>query len=271
MTQAYADTPQRDYRNKLALFNQFVEPELRQLIASLNMQPGQTILDAGCGVGQMTHWLHEAAGAASRVVGIDLASEHVRAAYAIHKNTVQASVTQLPFVARCFDWVWASNTLNHLKRPVAEICNLRHGLKLGGRLVIGQSNFLPDMLFAWDARLEREATYACRKYYCHKYNLDERELSAPRNWVGLMHEAGLANIQAQTIVIERVAPLSDFDLLYFAEWFHNYWGHRVQPYLNAEDWAELQRLTDPQSPAFAPRRADFHHIQTYTVVIGANP
>jgi SAM-dependent methyltransferase len=268
-TAAYGDTPQRDYHDKLTLFNRFVEPELRQLIASLGLRRNQTVLDAGCGVGLMTQWLRESSQA--RVIGIDLSHEHVRAAYAIHRNTAQASLTQLPFGAGCFDWVWSSNTLNHVTQPVDELRNLLCWLKPGGRLAIGQSNFLPDMLFAWDARLEREATYACRKYYCRKYNLDERDLSAPRNWVGLLHAAGYTSVRAQTVVIERVAPLSDFDLLYFAEWFRNYWGHRVQPFLSAEDWAEVQRLTDPAAPTFAPRRDDFHHIQTYTVVIGAKP
>ena len=34
------DTPSRDYSRKLQLFNAFAEPELRQLIESLNLRPG---------------------------------------------------------------------------------------------------------------------------------------------------------------------------------------------------------------------------------------
>jgi hypothetical protein len=135
--------------------------------------------------------------------------------------------------------------------------------------VIGQSGFLPEMIFAWDARLEREALYACRRYYCNKYGLGERELSAPRHWVGGLRAAGFTDVTAKTVVIERVAPLSPFDEFYFAEWFRNYWGHRVQAYVQPEDWQEIARLTDPHSRHFAPRRPDFHYIETFTVVVGA--
>ena len=267
----YGDTSQRNYVNKLALFNQFAEPELREVIAWLGMKPGQVVLDAGCGTGHITQWLHEAVAPCGFAIGLDLASAHCTIASAITKHVVQANVSQLPFVYGTFDWIWTSNTINHVAQPLEELRKLAGWLKPGGRLAIGQSSFLPEMMFAWDARLEREATYACRRYYCNKYGLGERDLSAPRNWMGVLREAGFANATAKTFVIERVAPLSPFDAIYFAEWFKNYWGHRVQAYLPHEDWQEIERLTDANSPHFAPRRPDFHYIETFTVVVGGKP
>ena len=267
----YGDTAQRNYGNKLALFNQFAAPELRQVIAWLGLQPRQVVLDAGCGAGHITQWLHEAVTPGGYAIGLELAAAHCTMARAITTHVVQANVSQLPFVPETFDWIWTSNTLNHLAQPSAELRQLAAWLKPEGRLAIGQSSFLPEMIFAWDARLEREATYACRRYYCNKYGLGERDLSAPRHWVGVLRAVGFTDVTAKTVVIERVAPLSLFDEFYFAEWFKNYWGHRVQAHVQHQDWQEIAWLTDPNSPYFAPRRPDFHYIETFTVVVGGKP
>jgi cyclopropane fatty-acyl-phospholipid synthase-like methyltransferase len=51
------DTVTRDYACKLRLFNAFAEPELRQAIASLGIERGMRVLDAGCGTGAALGWL----------------------------------------------------------------------------------------------------------------------------------------------------------------------------------------------------------------------
>jgi hypothetical protein len=69
------------------------------------------------------------------------------------------------------------------------------------------------------------------------------------------------------VVIERIAPLARLDEDYlFQTIFLGTWGERLQPYLAPEDYAELTRLCDPQSPNFALRRPDFHFLQTFTLI-----
>src|SRR6185312_7327231 len=83
-TQAVAgllgDTPQRDYTEKLRLFNAFARPELREAIAALAMLADARVLDAGCGTGEAVGWFHDSAGDRALVVGMDLATAHVHAA-----------------------------------------------------------------------------------------------------------------------------------------------------------------------------------------------
>lgn len=268
------DSPRKSYGTKLELFNRFAEPELRQLIAELELRTDDRILDAGCGPGLITTWL-AAHAPEGFVLGIDLSGDHVRqaqrqlSAAGLSTGVLQADMTALPVAADMFDAIWCSNSINHLRDPVAGIKALAERLKAGGRLVLGQSAFLPDMFFAWDARLEDEVKRACYQYYRDKYGLNERDTTAARNLFGWTQQANLQDIAVKTIVIERTAPLTDVDKIYFVEGvFKGYWGHRVQPYLAESDWQRLQALCDPDSPAFCLHRADFHHIQTFTVVVG---
>ena len=268
------DTSERAYDDKLELLGRFMEPELRAIIADLGLRPGETVLDAGCGIGLTTAWLAEQVAPDGEAIGLDLAEAHVVAAQRLNGGQglplrfTQGDIMRLPFDEGSFDLIWSSNTINHLPDPPAAVRELGRLLRPGGRLVLGAGFFLPEMHFAWDERLERAVTDACHRYYREKYKLDERATTSWRAGVGLLRGAGLTAVTARTHVIERTAPLSTADERYFAGYYANYWAHRVQPYLDADDWAEVQRLCDLASPDFAPRRTDFHFMQTYTVIQG---
>lgn len=269
------DSIARDYSRKLRLFNSFVEPELRQAIASLGLKPGMRVLDAGCGTGEALQWLGDAVTPQGMVVGIDLAAAHVSAAHASASDQVlvlQADVRQPPLAPRSFDLVWSVNTINHLREPLAGVQVLASLLRPGGRIAVGQSSLLPEMFFAWDSRLERLTTEAVRRYYRERYGLSERDLADTRSIVGLLRRATLRNVKVQTLIIERVSPLNPADEAYLLEAiFRDTWGERLRPYLSGEDYDELAALCDPQHPEFALRRTDFHFLQTFTVAVGQVP
>jgi SAM-dependent methyltransferase len=266
------DTAARDYSRKLGLFNACAEPELRQAIASLALTPGMRALDAGCGGGEALAWLHDAVGDEGTVVGLELAAAH--AAAARHKVStraliVQADVLKPPLAEAAFDLIWCVNTINHLRDPMSGVERLRSLLRPGGRLALGQSSLLPDMYFAWDSRLERVVNEAVRAYYRDRYQLEERDLTAIRSLVGLLRKANLSQVRARSFVIERISPLAASDEAYLLEAiFQETWNERLRPYLSGEDYEQISRLCDPQNPAFALRRPDFHFLQTFTVVVG---
>lgn len=266
------DTTARDYSRKLGLFNACAEPELREAIASLALTPGMRVLDAGCGSGEALGWLRDAVGDAGSVVGLELAAAHAVAArhrVAARALVVQADVLKPPLAAAAFDLIWCVNTINHLRDPVSGIERLSSLLRRGGRLALGQSSLLPDMYFAWDARLERVINEAVRAYYRDRYRLDERDLTAIRSLVGVLRKANMRRVSARTFVIERIAPLSASDQAYLLEAiFHDTWNERLRSYLSGEDYEEMSRLCDPQNPAYALHRPDFHFLQTFTLVVG---
>jgi hypothetical protein len=87
--------------------------------------------------------------------------------------------------------------------------------------------------------------------------------------VGLLRRASLQNVAVQSFIIERVSPLKPADEAYLLEAiFRGTWGERLRPYLSGEDYQELAALCDPEHPAYALRRADFHFLQTFTIAVG---
>jgi SAM-dependent methyltransferase len=266
------DTVTRDYSRKLKLFNAFAAPELRAAIGSLNLRPGMRVLDAGCGTGEALPELAKLVAPQGRVVGIDLSAAHVAAARAAATGetlVLQADLLALPLPRASLDLVWCVNTINHFHDPLEATKGLSALLRPGGRIALGQSSLLPDMYFAWDARLERLTNEAVRRHYRERYGIDERELTAVRALAGLLRRAGLHNVSVRTFSIERLSPLSAEDTDYLLEAiFRGTWGERLRSYLSGEDFAELVQLCEPQSPQFALRRPDFHFIQTFTLTVG---
>jgi SAM-dependent methyltransferase len=266
------DTAARDYSRKLRLFNAFAEPELRQAVASLGLAPGMRVLDAGCGTGEALKWLALEVGAQGLVVGLDLATAHAAAAcatVAAGTAVLQADLLRPPLAAASFDLIWAVNTVNHLRDAPSGVRALTALLRLGGRLALGQSSLLPDMYFAWDARLERRVNEAVQRYYRDRYRLSERDLTAVRALLGLLRRARLREVTVRTILIERSAPLRQEDAAYLTEAiFRDTWGERLRPYLGKQDYDELRRLCDPDDPCYALRRPDFHFLQSFTLALG---
>lgn len=216
------ESPQKAYVSKLNLFNRFAEPELRQIIASLDLKKDNWILDAGCGTGLTTTWLAEWL-PDGLAVGIDLSSQHLKQAQQFINSDsavgcfLQTDMTHLGLKTGSFDLIWCSNAINHLHQPVTGLKELATYLGYKGWLVLGQSAFLADMFFAWDADLEQKVMLACRQYYRDKYGLTAPDTTAIRNLFGWMQQAGLQNIMIKTTLIERTAPLTMEDETYFVE------------------------------------------------------
>jgi len=269
------DTSARDYAYKLQLFNSFAAPELRRAVASLDLKPGMRVVDAGCGTGAALAWLLQAVEPEGLVVGFDLATAHIKAAHAAAgagAAVLQADLLRPPLARASFDLIWSVNTINHLRNPLQGVCSLAALLRPGGRIALGQSSLVPDMYFAWDARLERVTNEAVRRYYRERYGLDERSLADIRGLVGVLQRAQLHSVTSHTCMIERVAPLAAADEAYMLEAiFRGSWGERLRPYLHAEDFAELARLCDPRHPQFALHREDFHFLQSFTLAVAEIP
>lgn len=263
------DAPDRSYADKLSRFDAFARPELSGLIRDLAIGADHTVCDLGCGTGGATALLRAAARSGA-VIGLDISRGHCRHAHAEYPDVpvIVADLEAPPVAPGSFDWLWLANTIHHVADPAGTLRHLRQYLKPGGRMVLGQSSLLPDMVLAWDAHLEREITEACHRFYREKYHLRPEDTASVRALVGTARQAGLSVLFTRSISIERVQPLSAADRRYLHDVvLHGYWGAKLRPFLTGEAWDQLAALIDPDAPGYCLDRPDFHFIQLFSVVV----
>ena len=119
--------------------------ELRLRTATLaGIQPGEQVLDVGCGTGTLAMEVARRVGRAGRVAGVDPGTEQIARARAkaarrhLPIDFQIGVIEQLPFADQTFDVVLSTLMMHHLptslkRQGLSEIARV---LKPGGRLVI---------------------------------------------------------------------------------------------------------------------------------------
>jgi ubiquinone/menaquinone biosynthesis C-methylase UbiE len=160
--------------------------ELRQRAATLaRLQPGDQVLDVGCGTGTLALEVQRHVGSAGRVVGIDPGTEQIaraRAKAARRHLPIEFQVgviEQLAFPYQTFDVVLSTLMMHHLPaslkaQGLAEIARV---LKPGGRLIIA------------DFTRKQERTGRAARFHAGGSSLPE--LAA------LVADAGFAQVEAE--------------------------------------------------------------------------
>jgi ubiquinone/menaquinone biosynthesis C-methylase UbiE len=95
-------------------------------------QPGERILDLGCGDGQLTARI---AATGAEVVGVDASPAMVAAARARGLVVDEASAERLPYSDRAFDAVFSNAALHWIRDQQSMLVQVRRVLKHGGRFV----------------------------------------------------------------------------------------------------------------------------------------
>jgi SAM-dependent methyltransferase len=103
-------------------------------------QPGERILDLGCGDGQLTARI---ASTGAGVVGLDASPQMAAAARARGIQVDEGSAERMPYADRTFDAVFSNAALHWVRDQDAMLAEVRRVLKPGGRFVAemgGQGN-----------------------------------------------------------------------------------------------------------------------------------
>jgi ubiquinone/menaquinone biosynthesis C-methylase UbiE len=108
------------------------------------MQPGDAVLDVGCGTGTLAMEVARRVGRAGRVAGVDPGTEQIaraRAKAARRNMPIEFQIgviEQLAFPDQTFDVVFSTLMMHHLPTPLKRqgLAEIARVLKPGGRLVI---------------------------------------------------------------------------------------------------------------------------------------
>ncbi|HEV2235565.1 MAG TPA: methyltransferase domain-containing protein [Ktedonobacterales bacterium] len=175
----------------VTLFRGQVRALRRRTIELARLQPGERVLDVGCGTGTLALGAQRWVGATGCVSGIDPSAEEIardRAKAARRRLPVDFQVgviEQLPFADQQFDVVLSTLMLHHLgaglkRQGLAEIART---LKPGGRLVIADFTRKQD-------RRGRAARFHAGG-------------SSLRDVVALLAEAGFSRVETEEMPIRR--------------------------------------------------------------------
>ncbi len=109
----------------------FVADLGRSLLEWLAPQPGERVLDLGCGDGALTVDLVRSG---CRVIGVDASARQVEAARRRGLSAVVSDGENLPFQCQ-FDAVFSNAALHWMRRPDAVLRGVSRALRPGGRFV----------------------------------------------------------------------------------------------------------------------------------------
>ena len=166
--------------------------ELRQRTATLaRMQPGDAVLDVGCGTGTLAMEVARRVGRAGRVAGVDPGTEQIaRARRSAARRHLPIEfqigvIEQLPFPDSTFDVVLSTLMMHHLPAPLKRqgLAEIARVLKPGGRLVIA------------DFKRKQERQGQAARF--HAGGSSMQDLAA------LVSDAGFSEVETQEMRIPR--------------------------------------------------------------------
>lgn len=209
----------------------FVHELASGVLEWLAVQPGESVLDLGCGQGQLTKSI---AGAGANVVGVDSSAQMVAAARARGVIAEEGNAEALPFATQSFDAVFSNAALHWVRDQDAMMSEVRRVLKPGGRFVaeMGGHGNVAAIRVALIAVLERHG-YAkledgvnyyptfegyTRRLVCHGFRVERMALiprptllpeSGMKGWLLTFRSGVLAGLpeSLRDAVVEETAAL----------------------------------------------------------------
>jgi SAM-dependent methyltransferase len=228
------------YAGMMADYHEAFAHELRAVVASAGVRPGDLVVDVACGDGSYSRWLAERVGPSGRVLAVDaspafldLARRRVGAAsMADRVDFLRMDLERHPLADRAADVVWCAQSLYSLPDPVAAVRRLKTLARGGGRVAVFESDELHHVLLPWPVDVELAlrraelAAFEARSDRPSKYYV-------ARDLPTIFREAGLPPCEIFSFAFNRQAPFDAPTRRFLAAYLKDL-GERTRPYLDRE-------------------------------------
>jgi ubiquinone/menaquinone biosynthesis C-methylase UbiE len=258
-----------EYSAELAAFHRAHRPELRQIIAELNLPVGARVLDLACGDGAYSQWIANEVGDQGCVVGADRSPAYLQLARSNcdgRSSFIAASATSLPFPSGSFDAAWCAQSLISLPEPLAVVEEMLRVVRDGGCIAILENDSLHQLILPWPEELELAIRSAELTAY-RKAKHSPRKRYVGRRLSALMRKAAIKKVVRRTYATDRVAPLDPQEQIFLTQYLRRL-RKTVWPYLSSQDKSRLDELVSPDSPRFMLAQPDFEMTWLDVVCVG---
>lgn len=131
-------------KERLNVLNNLVNPSSQEFLKKIGLKPGITVLELGCGTGEMAIWIAKQI-SPGKVIAIDNSSQQIAIARKLAQkegvNNIEFKVISAYDLDKTelkgqIDLIFSRFVLNHLVAPLNVLYSLKDILKTGGILVI---------------------------------------------------------------------------------------------------------------------------------------
>ena len=185
----------KEYHELASTYDQrwfsYISRSLEQTLRRIDLRPGESILDVGCGTGALLSRLY-ASDSTLLLSGVDPVPKMLKIAKQKLGNTAvlkQGFAESLPFSDRTFTLVISTSAFHYFREPTTALAEMKRVLTENGRIVITD--------WCGDYFTSRICNFLSRKFRPEHYRIyDEKQLR------DLFHQSGFTGVQIDSYKID---------------------------------------------------------------------
>jgi SAM-dependent methyltransferase len=171
----------------------------------LDLRPGQTIVDLGCGTGDFTRYLAKLSGGKCRVTGIDIKEASLKAAETDTREDKSGnSITyklgdayKIPFESDRADLTCCRTLLIHLQDPIRAIREMTRVTKPGGLVAAVEPGMTSSFYDPEDLEYSDLSNEVTKAWATGAREIDGKDLMIGEKLPGIFLKAGLKNVMSE--------------------------------------------------------------------------
>ena len=161
-----------------------------EAVAMLDIEPGDHVLDVGCGTGFATEALLERT---EHVHGLDQSAHQLQRAYAKFGKRgpvrfYRGDAERLPFADGAFDVVWSSGSIEYWPNPVDALAEFRRVTRPGGQVLVVGPDYpdntvfqkVADAIMLFYDEEEADRMFAAAGYSEFEHHIQQASPGSPR-------------------------------------------------------------------------------------------
>lgn len=245
------------------------------MVEDLNLQPGDKVLDLGCGPGLWMPKFASEVGPTGKVVGIDFDQALIDYARNRPVNRRYGDVMEfrvgdfynIPFPDNTFDLVFFGNCFAYVTDQRRVLEEQKRVTKVGGRVVAKDFDGAVLVIHPIDHILSARVLAATAQGLQERPPDSYFDNYTGRRLNGLLREAGFLDVKTTSYAIQKVPPLSEEAKRYIAgnaRWYVS----AGAVHLSSEDVWRWRAHFDPESPYYVLDRDDFYFCMLEVVAEG---